>query len=78
MEMPTSLPGNVSVNKNEKYGVPQYKPETFWTQEQRPMAPTGAQHLQSAVTYSAQSCLLKTGIARKIATQHGFGEIRVK
>lgn len=78
MEMPTSLPGNVSVNKNEKYGVPQYKPETFWTQEQRPMVPTGAQHLQSAVTYSAQSGPLKTGIARKIATQHGFGEIRVK
>lgn len=78
MEMPSSLPGNVRINKNEKYGVPQYKPETFWTQEQRPMVPTGSQHLQSVVAYSAQSGPLKTGIARKTATQYGFGEIRTK
>lgn len=77
-EMPTSLPGNVKINKNEKYGVPQYKPDTFWCQEQRPMVPTGAQHLQSLVTYSAQGGPLKVGIERKNATQYGFGEIRVK
>ena len=77
VEMPTSLPGNVRVDKNTKYGVPQYKPDTFWSQEQRPMIPTGAQHLQSTVAYSAQSGPLKTGIARK-QTRYGFGEIRVK
>jgi|LauGreDrversion4_2_1035121.scaffolds.fasta_scaffold59088_3 hypothetical protein len=79
IEMPPALPGSVAVaGSDAQYGVPQYKPDTFWTMDQRPPVASGAQHLQSQVTYSAQGGPLKTGIVRKNATQYGFGELRTK
>ena len=73
-EMPQSLPGHVQINAEEKYGVPQYKPKTYWSQEERPMVPTGSSHLQSITAYSEQSGALKTGLKRK-NNLYGFGSI---
>ena len=73
-EMPQSLPGHVQINNTEKYGVPQKKPDTFWTQKDRPMVPSGAQHLQSVTAYSAQGGPLKVGLKRK-DNLYGFGKI---
>lgn len=77
VEMPSSLPGNVDVcknNKTVKYGVPQKKPDTFWTDKRLPPAPYGSANQEAMVEYSAQAGPLKTGLQRK-NNLYGFGKI---
>ena len=78
VEMPTSLPGNIGICKNNpdiKYGVPQNKPDTFWTDDRIQPVPYGSANQEAIVEYSAQSGPLKTGLKRK-NNLYGFGEIK--
>lgn len=73
-EMPTSLPGAGIGPDGERYGVPQYKQDTFWEQERLYQVAYGSQHLQGQMEYDNQTTTLRT--AKEKVRNYGFGKIK--
>ena len=74
-EMPSATPGIGATGEDgKKYGVPQYKQETFWEDSRRPPLPTGGNHLLTQMEYDQQSTILRT--SKDKIVNYGFGKIK--